>query len=259
MIDIDKVVKSIAAYILDINEEDVDADQRRFAAFQCDSVFYEELFSEIDFKNLTLPRLPETDVGIYGRTDINIGLSIFDEEIFMESTDIGLQKLFDRQNSGLYGTQLATLIDQERFDLEQIEDQLTCFVRIQFDEEDLVSTLRALLMLNDFPNVAIPIHEFYEVDETHKTFIDTIESTKLRNHVGAFFQDANAARCFGAALQSYETDIFSIDKIKCYKHVVSWWMGEGQGQISLMEIVNDEILTIPLLKVSQPFVANREL
>lgn len=241
------VVKVLAA-VLEKSEDEIRNDGGRYGAFQWDDGFY-EYFWEIDWTG-DEPVLEAdwyTEDWIYGRVDVDIANSVFADEHFLpeSTTDASLRELFASQKGGLYGTQLAELVKQERVALGQLEYP-SIFSRLQATGESLVEAATAMFMLNDFPDLRMVPGEYAEVDEEWVELIDSIEPPALGAHIGMFFQEPQSARCVGAALTGPDEGTFiEIDGQPQQETVVSWWIGEGQGDCYIARLLGDVIPEVP--------------
>src|SRR5690606_13394919 len=112
--------------------------------------------------------------------------------------------------------------------------------------ESLVEAGRSLLYLDDFPAKRLTTSEFAETDEDWGELIDAIQPPELAEHIAMFFQEADSARCTGAAFDDHEPySMMTVDGEPRIFSIASWWIGEGQGNMYLCKIVDDTILPVP--------------
>lgn len=250
-LDLNDVAARLGAYLLGITPEQVRTDERRWAAFHWDDGFVEDWFREVDWVRGQLPDGAwndnhQADLWFWSRNDFDYARSIVDWEGFLpgETTDLALRDLF--VDGSVYGKQLGQLVEQERVSLDAIELPMV-LGRVAARSESLLDTLRALFMLDGFPDDCMGLHEFAEVDEEHAGFVASIEPRALRDHISLFFQESQAVRCGGAAPDGIAEDsvhlrMFGID---AFRRHFAWWSGEGQAHFHLVEVLDDTIPPVP--------------
>ncbi len=248
---LDREVARIGAYLLGITPEEVTSDTRRWAAFHWDDGFVDDWFTELDWEKLEVPAESwnasrEDDQWFWARNDFDLAGTIIDWEGFLpdETTDKSLRELF--VDGSVYGSQFATLLSQGRASVDRMELPMV-IGRVKAQGETLIDALRALLMLDEFPEQAMDLHEFAETDEEHQAFVATFEDDRLRDHVSMFFQEPQAARCGGAAPEGIDEDDIHLRMFgkEAFKRHLAWWMGEGQGHCHLVEILDDTVPEVP--------------
>ena len=281
---IEEVLVRVLARLLGRSEDDIRSDGGRYAAFHNDDSGYDLEPGWIDWASLTFAdeegeddesdeaeddeaeddedNADDEDPGndnLYGRRDFDLARSIFACEFEKKRGDAALQALLDSQADELYGTQIQALVADGRLDPEELAE-LSIFGRIRATSDSLLDAARALCLLDRFGE-APPLRPgpYSKVSRKWGAFLKVASrSTELRDHLGLFFQTANAARCSGAAYdeasgESEEAEtLLEIAGQPSFTILAAWDVGEGQGRFFLARIDNDAISSVPPRVAKEP-------
>ena len=254
---LDQVVVKLLARLLNRSEDDIRADRSRYAAFHTDDSAYEYESGWIDWTTLALVEDSgdedsdsddDEDSGndnLYGRLDFDLAKSLFDHDQFnhVTCTDKSLRRTLEKQGGSLYGAQVQALVAQERLDPETLTG-LYVTGRIKAEGDSLVDAARALFKLDRFGQEP-PLRPGPDSELSKKwapVLAEIAPSKPLRDHLGIFFQTAEAARCSGAALDGDpRATLFTLDGASGYDVIAEWGVGEGQGSFYLVRIQDDAV------------------
>lgn len=272
---IEEVLVRLLARLLGRSEDEIRSDRGRYAAFHNDDSSYDLEPGWIDWTSLTLTDADddapdegddeddapdegddqEEDEGndnLYGRSDFDLARSVFACE-WEKKGDVALRALLKSQGEELYGAQIQEFVRMGRLDPEELAE-FSIFGRIRAASDSLLDAARALLLLERFGETA-PLRPgpYSKVSRKWAAFLQEASPSKtLRDHLGLFFQTANAARCSGAAYdeasagpaEDAET-FFEIAGRPSFTIVATWDVGEGQGRFFLARIEDDAIPSVP--------------
>gem|GEM_PF-5002765 len=270
---IEEVLVRLLARLLGRSEEEIRSDRGRYAAFHNDDSSYDFEPGWIDWTSLTLT--DEGDDGdegdapdegddsddsdedegndnLYGRSDFDLARSVFACE-WEKKGDAALRALLKSQGEELYGAQIQELVRTGRLDPEELAE-FSIFGRIRAASDSLLDAARALLLLDRFGETP-PLRPgpYSKVSRKWAAFLQEASPSKtLRDHLGLFFQTANAARCSGAAYDeasagpTEDAETFlEIAGRPSFTILATWDVGEGQGRFFLARIEDDAIPSVP--------------
>lgn len=278
---IEEVLVRLLARLLGRSEDEVGSDRRRYAAFHNDDSSYDLEPGWIDWTSLTLTDAdgddapdddaPDDDAphdaededpgndNLYGRSDFDLARSVFACE-FEKKRDAALHALLESQGEELYGAQIQELVRTGRLDPEELAE-LSIFGRIRTSSDSLLDAARALFLLDRFGETP-PLRPgpYSKVSRKWGAFLEEASRSKeLRDHLGLFFQTANAARCSGAAYDeasagpAEDAETFlEIAERPSFTVLAAWDVGEGQGRFFLARIEDDAIPSVPPRAAKEP-------
>lgn len=252
--ELDSTLVELTSKMLGRSIEDILSDNQSYAAFHYDDGFIDDGFENINLDTLQIEDQMNENSVFWNRHDFDLEHSLFEDGLFNpeNTTDKGLREWYSDQahsllglGSYLFGCQLKNLISESRIHREDFE-QPFLIGRIRSDSK-LLNVMKALLRLNSNSNSLLEETENYEIDESCEPWLKDIKDKNLQTHLGYFFQSPDMARCTGAFFEHIKNEdtFLSIGKKPIMQCLAKWHIGEGQGMVFLVRILDNSIPEIP--------------